>query len=107
MTPQNARRVLGTFVLLSMGVALNILVMQPPGMRPAGGRAGKPEIRRETAPPAAPVASKQAAPPGADNPETITAIQRELAARDYDLGAPDGIASPATRAAIMAWEHDN
>jgi peptidoglycan hydrolase-like protein with peptidoglycan-binding domain len=118
MTPQNARRVLSAFVLLSMGVMINILVMQPIGSRPAGTRAGKPDVLRDTtpvptvaSPTAAPVAAAKSSAPSAnaagDNPDTVTAIQRELAARDYDLGAPDGTASPTTRAAIMAWEHDN
>jgi peptidoglycan hydrolase-like protein with peptidoglycan-binding domain len=116
MTPQNARRVLSTFALLSMATMVNILVMQPMGTRPVGARAGKPDLLREPALPApapatTPVAAAKPAaniPSAAgDNPDTVTAIQRELAARDYDLGAPDGTASPTTRAAIMAWEHDN
>jgi peptidoglycan hydrolase-like protein with peptidoglycan-binding domain len=118
MTPQNARRVLSSFVLLSMGVMINVLVMQPPGSRPAGPRAGKPDVLRDA--PLAPITQQQSKPPAiagkpaaapanaaGDNPDTVTAIQRELAARDYDLGAPDGTASTTTRAAIMAWEHDN
>jgi peptidoglycan hydrolase-like protein with peptidoglycan-binding domain len=113
MTPQNARRVLVAFVLLSAGVGVNILALQPIGQRGASGRAGKPDgkpdVRREIPQPgsSSPVAAKPAPPAGGDNPETVSAIQRELAARDYGLGAPDGLASPATRAAIMAWEHDN
>lgn len=109
---------LSTFVLLSMGVMINILVMQPVGSRPAGARAGKPDVLRDapptpaaTSPIAAPMAaSKPAATTiiaAGDNTDTVTAIQRELAARDYGLGAPDGTASTTTRAAIMAWEHDN
>jgi peptidoglycan hydrolase-like protein with peptidoglycan-binding domain len=110
MTPQNARRVLGAFMLLSMGVVLNVLVMQPAGQRPAGSRAGKPVLSQD-APSAnnVPVAAAKPSPPAAsgDNPDIVTGIQRELAARDYDLGAPDGTASATTRGAIMAWEHDN
>jgi peptidoglycan hydrolase-like protein with peptidoglycan-binding domain len=112
MTPQNARRVLVAFVLLSAGVGINILAMQPLGQRGASGRAGKPDARRDVPLPSlSPVAGKTAPTaargPTDDNPETVSAIQRELAARDYGLGAPDGLASPTTRAAIMAWEHDN
>jgi peptidoglycan hydrolase-like protein with peptidoglycan-binding domain len=110
MTPQNARRVLSSFVLLSTGVMINIMVMQPVGSRPASTRVGKPNVLRETPPNPATTNSVTVKPvPNAtgDNPDTVNAIQRELAARDYDLGAPDGIASPTTRAAIMAWEHDN
>jgi peptidoglycan hydrolase-like protein with peptidoglycan-binding domain len=111
MTPQNARRVLTTFVLLSTAVMINILVMQPMGARPVGQRTSKPDVLREPTPtgPAQTSIPKVAPPVNAagDNTDTVTAIQRELAARDYDLGAPDGTASPITRAAIMAWEHDN
>jgi peptidoglycan hydrolase-like protein with peptidoglycan-binding domain len=111
MTPQNARRVLGCFVLLSMGVMLNVLVMQPAGQRPAGARAARPDPRLDRLPPAAAAPSatahQSATMTAGDNRDIVTAIQRELAARDYDLGAPDGAASAATRAAIMAWEHDN
>jgi peptidoglycan hydrolase-like protein with peptidoglycan-binding domain len=109
MTPQTARRVLGAFMLLSMGVVLNVLVMQPAGQRPAGSRAGKPVLRHD-APSANTVpvaAARPSTPASGDNPDIVTGIQRELAARDYDLGAPDGTASATTRAAIMAWEHDN
>jgi peptidoglycan hydrolase-like protein with peptidoglycan-binding domain len=107
MTPQNARRVLGTFLVLSLGVGINIMMMQPVGFRGSMTRAGKPERRPEVEPAgkSPPVAAAVVA--SGDSPEVITAIQRELAARDYDLGASDGIASAATRAAIMAWEHDN
>jgi peptidoglycan hydrolase-like protein with peptidoglycan-binding domain len=116
MTPQNSRRVLTVFVLLSTGAIVNILVMQPMGSRSANSRVGKPDVLRDTAPApttpsSAPTATANPTAPLAnatgDNPDTVTAIQRELAARDYDLGAPDGIANPTTRAAIMAWEHDN
>jgi peptidoglycan hydrolase-like protein with peptidoglycan-binding domain len=109
MTPQNARRVLGSFVLLSTGVMINILVLQPVGSRPASTRAGKPDMPRTPLSPttAAVTIAKPLPNATSDNPDTVNAIQRELAARDYDLGAPDGTASPTTRAAIMAWEHDN
>jgi peptidoglycan hydrolase-like protein with peptidoglycan-binding domain len=121
MTPQNARRVLSTFVLLSTAVMINVLVMQPMGARPTGNRAGKPDALRDPAPatittplatvtPTVKPTVKPTVPAvnaAGDNADTVTAIQRELAARDYDLGPPDGTASPMTRAAIMAWEHDN
>ena len=49
------------------------------------------------------------APPGPDpeaDPETIRAIQRELKLRGYGPIAGDGSMGIATRAAIMAFEHD-
>lgn len=38
--------------------------------------------------------------------EIIRGIQRELNARGYEAGPPDGVAGLVTRAAIMAYEHD-
>ena len=40
-------------------------------------------------------------------PDIIRGIQRELNARGYAPGAPDGVAGFVTRAAVMAYEHDN
>jgi peptidoglycan hydrolase-like protein with peptidoglycan-binding domain len=38
--------------------------------------------------------------------EVIRGVQRELNARGYEAGQPDGVAGLVTRAAIMAYEHD-
>ena len=38
--------------------------------------------------------------------EIVRGIQRELNARGYEAGQPDGVAGLVTRAAIMAYEHD-
>lgn len=38
---------------------------------------------------------------------TTRAIQRELQSRGYDTGTPDGVAGLVTRAAIMAFEFDH
>jgi peptidoglycan hydrolase-like protein with peptidoglycan-binding domain len=40
------------------------------------------------------------------DPKTTAAIQRELFARGYDPGPPDGLLTLETRAAIMAFESD-
>ena len=42
-----------------------------------------------------------------DSPEVVSAIQRELQARNYEPGVPDGVAGAVTRGAVMAWEFDN
>lgn len=39
--------------------------------------------------------------------KTVLAIQRQLAQRGYDPGPTDGVLGDNTRAAIMAYEHDN
>lgn len=41
------------------------------------------------------------------NADTTHKVQLELRARGYDPGEADGVPSLATRAAIMAYEHDN
>ena len=46
--------------------------------------------------------------PDAEGPaETVRAVQRELSARNYGPLAANGIPGQPTRAAIMAFEHDN
>src|SRR6185369_9761772 len=47
-----------------------------------------------------------ASEPAEENSETIRAIQRELRQREYGLLVSDGVMRPVTRAAIMAYEHD-
>ncbi|MEZ5776042.1 MAG: peptidoglycan-binding domain-containing protein [Hyphomicrobiaceae bacterium] len=43
---------------------------------------------------------------GDTDPQVVRAIQRELTARGYDPGTVDGMAGLQTRAAILAYEHD-
>lgn len=48
------------------------------------------------------------APPGASqSPQTVRDIERELASRGYTTGSGDGAVTLVTRAAILAFEHDN
>lgn len=47
------------------------------------------------------------APQSEAEPETVRAIQRELKQRGYSAAAADGVMRMSTRAAIMAFEHDN
>jgi peptidoglycan hydrolase-like protein with peptidoglycan-binding domain len=51
-------------------------------------------------------ADKQASQPQPD-PDTVRAIQRELAQRGYAPGLTDGRVMPVTRAAVMAYEYDH
>jgi peptidoglycan hydrolase-like protein with peptidoglycan-binding domain len=44
---------------------------------------------------------------GMSRADVIRGIQRELNSRGYAPGSPDGVAGLITRAAIMAYEHDN
>jgi peptidoglycan hydrolase-like protein with peptidoglycan-binding domain len=45
--------------------------------------------------------------PAMSRAEIVRGIQRELNTRGYSPGSPDGVAGLVTRAAIMAYEHDN
>lgn len=40
-------------------------------------------------------------------PDTVKAIQRQLSARGYEPGPADGVHGLFTRAAVMAYQHDN
>jgi peptidoglycan hydrolase-like protein with peptidoglycan-binding domain len=127
MTPRQARVALGGFAVLSVGVAFNALYLQ--GGDAAGRRAvvdqasgEKAGPRRPGSPAASPAAdhakrtaalepgsiatdAASHAPPDQAGPDTIRAIQRELAQRGYGPLASDGVMRMATRAAIMDFEH--
>src|SRR5688572_22688177 len=94
-------------VVLSLGVAANLLALQGAGERarsgklrhergavalaPAGPSPGQPAASapaRTVAPAVARAADPT--PPSSETPETIRAIQRELQARGYEPGAADG-----------------
>lgn len=97
------------------GVAINLLALQeePANRRlaPSSSLAARdgpwPETGEQhgvSATPAAYVSSREdLAPTDAD---VIRGVQRELNARNYDAGPPDGVAGLVTRAAVMAYEHD-
>lgn len=69
-------------------------------LRPGGTNA------TQTPPDAQPPA-KLNSEPVMSRAEIVRGIQRELNARGYTPGSPDGVAGLVTRAAIMAYEHDN
>lgn len=52
-------------------------------------------------------ATERATAPKPTSRDTVRAIQRELATRNYDPGPVDGVAGILTRAAIMAYQHDH
>ena len=137
MSPGQARVALGTFLLVSAGVTVNALFLQSETVsagRAAMGRvSGAPGLagRGAMVPEAAPRASERssraeqelriarfAAEPGSIDPaaagpgeatdaETVRAIQRELKLRGYGPVPVNGTMGLATRAAIMAFEHDH
>lgn len=137
MTPSHARYAVCMFVLLSAGVASNIMLFQDiqggrtsrhgaidrlvkqasePANEPAAeqtGTSSRPLLLNAQPVASAPaarttgVAAEATAAAGGDAPDVIAAIQRELQARGYEPGTPDGLAGAVTRAAIMAWERDH
>lgn len=118
MASLRARLGLLGFTALSMGVAANIMLMQP-GSRSAALRDGQLAAARELTDiargqpkaQAAPASRSPAAAPsraeGETQPETVRAIQRELQSRGYETGGQDGVPGLVTRAAILAYEIDN
>ncbi len=66
----------------------------------------KPVIDAASAPKPFPATTISLTPVTKAGRETVRAIQRELTARGYEPGPVDGILGVMTRAAIMAYEHD-
>ncbi len=121
MTPRLARIALCGFAFLAGAVATNALYFQNSGQSPgrpvADRRPDKvtPEKaawgeRKSSRPSLQANSVKLDNPPepgAADGkPDTIRAIQRELASRGYGPLTVDGVPGLATRAAIMAFEAD-
>jgi hypothetical protein len=135
MTPGQARFALSSFLLVAIGVVSNALFLQtkPVAAARAADRAAPPVtgtlragVEREAGGPQAaggssaahlPLriarystdTSKLASPPDSfqeAGPETVRAIQRELRLRGYGALPGDGTLGLATRAAIIAYEHD-
>jgi peptidoglycan hydrolase-like protein with peptidoglycan-binding domain len=126
MTPRQARVALGAFLLLTAGVTGNALLLQ--GVQPGdgaarkGGVAPKPDPPKQRTPAGAAEETKRAtlakpgapgteadleAPPDEGDIEAVRSIQRELKRRGYGPLVTDGIMRPASRAAVMAFEHEH
>ncbi len=122
MTPRQTRLFIGVFVLLSAGVAANVLLLQksggtlaaraPAGWKdiasrsgPAAGMAAADARTEARQPSAGPIATVEKG--GVQGGESARAIQRELQQRGYEPGSTDGTIDLATRAAILAYEHDH
>jgi len=116
MTLWQARVALGAFVLLAAGISGNALLLQ--SARAPDGVAGKASPARADPERRAPklikpvvqapgIETDPKAPPDESRPETVRAIQLELERRGYGPVLADGVMRPATRAAIMAFEHEH
>ena len=103
-----ARLVFLAFLGLTGSIIYNALYLQEEH-RAASGAMGQP-----SAPDNAPVAVAKLPPVSTDLPQTapqqggptliVRAVQRELAARGFDVGTVDGVPSAKTSAAISAYE---
>jgi peptidoglycan hydrolase-like protein with peptidoglycan-binding domain len=129
MTPRQAQVALLSFVLLAGGVVYNALYMQgdagakraaelSPGWTQDGSRRAQAPASGKPAPQAdATKRTAQSKPGKADvvtgalpeevGADTVRAIQRKLAEHGFGPVPSDGVVRPVTRAAIMAYEHDN
>jgi peptidoglycan hydrolase-like protein with peptidoglycan-binding domain len=124
MTGRDRKIAIGASVLMTLSVAVNLAAFQGKGQGTAietGGLPARgswvdgPGLGLGPASPAtvAPPLPGPAAPPDTDQKDDVNTaeltrgIQRELDARGYDAGSPDGIAGLVTRAAIFAYEFDN
>lgn len=104
MTPARVRIGLGAFLLLGVGVAGNLLLLQPPAIRDvAGSRSERRSLATGSLTHAAGDAGIETASPS----QTIRAVQRELNLRGYEVGTPDGKRGLVTQAGIMAFEFDH
>ena len=92
------------------GAGIETSALKPRGTEQAGNSSPIGDLGPALAAGAVPV---RVAPPkgaagdaGANAAKIVRGIQRELDARGYEAGQPDGVAGLVTRAAIMAFEHD-
>jgi peptidoglycan hydrolase-like protein with peptidoglycan-binding domain len=125
MTERDKKLAMGASLLMTLGVAVNMAAFQTKsqvspietGGLPAKNTwaEGSPLTLGSPAP-ASPGHQSAAGPtdpaPSSETEDVNSAevtrgIQRELGARGYDAGRPDGISGVVTRAAIFAYEYDN
>ena len=130
MTAADLKIASATFLLLTVSVAINLLVMQEQrgdraietsaigasvpqpaaGWEMSGGAADASDVNTVVTGLAAGMPAggtlQGASVQTKGMPDVVRGIQRELNARGYSAGSPDGVAGLVTRAAIMAYEHD-
>ena len=124
MTARDRKFAAVASVLATLSVAVNMAAFQGKSQGPVetGGLGSRTAWVEGPGLSLGPTAPAQAAPPlptvmpagppltetaDANLAETTRAIQRELGARGYGLGPPDGVSGLVTRAAIFAYEYDN
>jgi peptidoglycan hydrolase-like protein with peptidoglycan-binding domain len=100
-------------MIASVGVNLLLLQDEPASRRagPSPSLAGSEGPWPETPQPQGLAATQAAFVTSGDDlqpteADVVRGVQRELNARNYEAGPPDGVAGLVTRAAVMAYEHD-
>ncbi len=127
MSPRQTRVLLATFAVLLGGVAVNAIFLQAQPRTAASARVaidpsrvdrqprvvaslrsteGKVALRGQLKPDSATAVVAFTASGPVEAPDLVQAIQRELSNRGYGGFALDGALDTRTRAAIMAYEHD-
>jgi peptidoglycan hydrolase-like protein with peptidoglycan-binding domain len=121
MSMAQVRLGLVVFLLLTMSVGANLMLFQSraglatagPALDPLQAKAAAKQRARQLALEVPASSASAAVKPEAlasgpvEQTDTTRAIQRELQQRGYLSGAHDGVPGLVTRAAIMAYEHDN
>jgi peptidoglycan hydrolase-like protein with peptidoglycan-binding domain len=121
MTGRDRKIAIGASVLMTLSVAVNMTLFQnreqvsaieTGGLPSHAAWAGAPAAASDHAIPERnipPLPGPTGAPEDDDvnTAELTRGIQRELDARGYEAGSPDGIAGLVTRSAIFAYEYDN
>lgn len=125
MTSAELKIASATFVVLTTSVAINMFALQEQRgsaieTSSLGARAATPAAGWEmsgavgtttsaASPPTTgptPEAAGIMVPVTNNMPDVVRGVQRELNARGYEAGQPDGVIGLVTRAAIMAYEQD-
>ena len=111
MTPRVAKLAVCAFVVACAGVWWNLMYLQrgtysATYARALPSEAAVAEPTRASEPSGRPASSLSAAASAPSDAGVVRAVQRELAQRGYYPGSIDGLASPVTRASVMAFEHD-
>ena len=127
MLPRRAKIVVCACAAATAAVWWNVMYLQPStraDMKARDTRLGEAQPRTPTlterietvwnrageltTPQSTPEAAEKASSPQLQlDPDTVRAIQRELAQRGYAPGLTDGRIMPVTRAAVMAYEYDH
>lgn len=114
MATLQARFILLAFVLIAAAITYNAIFLQngshpAPMTADANVRSGQSVRTTQSMPKPARTLPRhtQRTQPSMAQSDTVLALQRHLTDRGYEPGPADGVLGDQTRAAIMAYQHDN